>query len=237
LAVTFTHLLPEVGAHDFGVENDYPLGYLIVLMSYLGLVMIEKVIFPHKHNPIDYDATDEESLQSTDSRLLPPPSLKGNLVTPIMLLVALCIHSIFEGLIFGLQETDERTLSIMIAILSHKPIETLFLGIVMVKEYVELSTHIIIITVLSVITPLGICIGMALHDIESTAIATFSAIASGTFLYIATTEIIGEEFHNCKSDSERWKKFLSLCVGLAFVFVLRIWVGEHEHDNEPDHDH
>jgi len=212
---------------------------VIVLLSYLGLIIIEKVTFRHPH----LEHSDEEPLQSRgDNRLLPPtPHKKGNLATPIMLLIALCIHSIFEGLVFGLQDTEAQTVTVMIAILSHKPIETLFLGIVMVKEYVQLSTHIVIITILSIITPLGICIGLALNDLEisPTANASFGAIAAGTFLYISTTEIISEEFNSCMNNAQRWKKFIALALGLAFIFVLRIWVEEHDehHDDHDDHDH
>jgi len=244
LGVTFVHLLPEVQEGFASAEIDYPVGFALVLVGYVVLVLLEKVLFHHQHSHNPHQTTDEEPLQNSRDRDRNGESgfKKSSIVTPVLLMIALSIHSVLEGVVLGIQDSEASTLSLMIAILTHKPVETLFLGIIMAKEGVNLSTHIVLVTILSIVTPTGICIGLALDhltDLSDEIIASFSAIAAGTFLYISTNEIISEEFHGATSASQRVIKFVSLLAGLGFIMAIRIGVSDdHGHSgHEGEHDH
>jgi zinc transporter 1/2/3 len=272
LGVAFMHLIPEVieGFADIEHDLDYPIGYVLILAGYLLILMLEKVIFHHSHDggshshdqghtkekgyasyekpepanayrrPVPSDKLLEEEYDEIDAET----EKKNNIITPIALALALGIHSLFEGIVFGVQENPQLTLTMMIAISCHKPIEMLFMGIVMVKEFVSRRFFIFIISILAICTPLGTGIGRLVMSSQppDVVVQTFSALAAGSFIYISTTEIISEEFQVSKSAKTRWFKFLCLLLGLGFIFIIRTWLDdghthEHDHDHDNDTDH
>ena len=75
-------------------------------------------------------------------------------------------------------------------------------------------------------TPLGILIGMMTSGFfrpgaELYFDAVVSALAAGTFLYIASIDMLQDEF--LKTGS-RWAKWLWAVCGLALTAVLALWV-------------
>lgn len=74
------------------------------------------------------------------------------------------------------------------------------------------------------ISPLGIIIGMSIHQIFEGKIAIIISlflisIAAGTFLYISIVEIISEEF---KNSQDKWMKLFLLLIGFSFMSILAI---------------
>jgi zinc transporter ZupT len=72
---------------------------------------------------------------------------------------------------------------------------------------------------------------------SESVVSAFNAIATGSFFYIGTTEILAEEFHtHAHKRLERWLKFAALFVGCALMAVVRIWTGDEDHAGH-SHDH
>ena len=85
------------------------------------------------------------------------------------------------------------------------------------------------VTIFSVASPLGICLGWVLLDASLVWSAVFKAVAAGlrhpnctsnaligTFIYLSATEIAVEEFSITKN---RFSKFVCYMVGLTLVAV------------------
>jgi len=195
------------------------------------------------HNHHLLEDTGDEELHTIQKHVLPTEKLvhghrtpydkEGSLVTPILLFIVLSIHAIFEGIVLGLQSEIKPTLSIAIAIILHKPVEALTLGIVMCVEVVSRANYFIISVIFSSVAPVGILIGL-LVKITSTVppilVGIFSALAIGSFLYISTTEIIADEFHRTTSNKEKWMKMAAVFIGICFVSISEIWLGDsHSH--------
>ena len=66
--------------------------------------------------------------------------------------------------------------------------------------------------------PVGIGLGWWLSDSSLLVVGTFESISAGTFLYIATVEVIVEEF---AIQKYKWTKFLFYTI--ACLFVCCIW--------------
>ena len=82
-------------------------------------------------------------------------------MTPFILMIALSVHSVFEGLALGMAPTIKDVLNMLIAICVHKGAAASSLGISLVKTFPEnfkLCRQLIFIFSLS--TPLGVGIGM-----------------------------------------------------------------------------
>jgi zinc transporter ZupT len=81
------------------------------------------------------------------------------LFASLLVFLMLTVHSTFEGIVLGVSEDDEATIAILIAIISHKWVESLSLGIIMIKEDLRRLWFIVLIVAFSLLTPLGIMIG------------------------------------------------------------------------------
>ena len=144
---------------------------------------------------------------------------KGGL-TAYFLLLALGFHGLFEGISLGIQSTIRQTLFLFLAISLHKWAASLSLGISFVKSGIKKKQFIIMILIFSIISPLGVIIGMALSFLSSDILAgIFLSISVGTFIYIACSEIIIDEFSDNKY---KFPKFISFLLGAGIVIVLSI---------------
>lgn len=114
-----------------------------------------------------------------------------------VLLIALSMHSVFEGIALGLTKETSATINIMVALLLHKPAAAISLGVSISKNFVQKNEEkkgIFLLCIFAAATPLGILIGMALQHTSDMVEVIFNSFAGGTFLYIAASEVIVEEF-------------------------------------------
>ena len=145
---------------------------------------------------------------------------KKNSLISYLLLFALGFHGLFEGISLGIQKTIKGALFLFIAISLHKWAASLTLGISFVKSDVSKKEFIIMILIFSFITPIGIIIGIILTSTSDDLIAgIFLSISVGTFIYIACSEIITDEF--AKKDN-RCKKFFCFLFGAGIVLILNL---------------
>ena len=176
--------------------------------------------------------TNKYEIKSTsEENFLESHSKKGSFIS-YLLLFALGFHGLFEGISLGVQQTIKGTLFLVLAIALHKWAAALTLGISFVKSGVSQKEYIFNILIFSFITPMGIIIGMALTSFNSDYIAgIFLSISVGTFIYIACSEIIIDEFHK---KENRYIKFLCFLLGAGIVLGLNIMEllsdSEHHHN-------
>ena len=139
-------------------------------------------------------------------------------MTPFILMLALSVHSVFEGLALGMAKDMTSTLDMVIAICIHKGAAGTSLGISLVKTFPDnfrLCRQMILIFALA--TPLGVGIGMAVVKAGEIYDVIFSSIAAGSFLYIACSEVIIEEF---SIPGNRYWKLLAFLLGAAIITLL-----------------
>ena len=141
----------------------------------------------------------------------------------------------------GIQSEIKGTLFLLLAIALHKWAASLTLGISFVKSGVTKKQFITMILIFAFITPVGIALGMALTSLSNNTVAgIFLSISVGTFIYIACSEVIVDEFSN---PDKKYYKFLSFLLGAAIVFALTLVevyteAGHgHHHDHEHEHEH
>ena len=134
-------------------------------------------------------------------------------ITPYILLLALGFHGFFEGMALGIQGELRNTLFLALAIAAHKWAASLTLGISIIKAQIKLKQLIIMILIFGLIGPVGIALGMIIKATANKIVeGIFLAISVGTFLYIACTEVLVEEFEN--SENKYWKFFAFMVGGV-----------------------
>ena len=139
-------------------------------------------------------------------------------MTPFILMIALSVHSIFEGLALGIETDLNSLINIVIAILVHKGAASCSLGISLVKTFPEDKALCVkLLCVFSLATPLGVGIGMAVANAGDIYEVIFSSIAAGSFVYIACSEVIVEEF---SVPGNRYLKLLAFLFGATIITLL-----------------
>lgn len=118
--------------------------------------------------------------------------------------------------------TAESLLQLSIGILIHKSVASISLGASLANSGLYPVQNFIIMFIFAMIAPIGVGIGMSIHDASPITDAIFLSISGGTFIYVACTEIIVHEFD--MPDHGRCMKFgKSIMVLLGGLLITCLW--------------
>lgn len=140
-------------------------------------------------------------------------------IRAFIMLAALSLHSVFEGLAVGLQVTVEQVLSVFGALILHKCIIAFSIGLNLVQSRLSLMKIIGSNAIFCTASPLGIGIGILLVKYESPFAGELTSgilqgLACGTFLYVTFFEVLPHEFNK---PADRELKLLFVVLGFIFV--------------------
>jgi len=143
---------------------------------------------------IKHSKTPSKSKQARDSRKL-LSSVRGFLVV-----LALSVHSLFEGMAVGLEETSGGVWQLFLAITIHSIAIVFCIGTEMVSSGTRQARIITSMVVLSVVTPVGVVMGLllTLHAQTETGahvllVGVLQGVAGGTLLYITFFEVLSRD--------------------------------------------
>jgi len=117
-----------------------------------------------------------------------------------MMVFAISLHSLFEGLSVGLMVKTQVLLQILVALLIHKSIISFSIGVQLVDGDLPTSVVLICLAIFAAMAPLGVGFGMLLLKSLDNVIKTFisgilQGIATGTFLYVTFFEVLPHELN------------------------------------------
>ncbi|KAM7285296.1 zinc transporter ZIP1 [Ixodes scapularis] len=147
-------------------------------------------------------------------------------IAGILIVAALSFHSLFEGLSLGLQETEQSTWIMFLAIAIHKYVISFVVGFDLSASRVRPRNVVIYMGVFSVMSPIGALVGaITRHNLEgSTVVAALNGIATGTLIYVTFFEVLQRQ-KNVKLHG----LLQLLAVGLGFgVMLILIAVLPHD---------
>jgi len=139
-----------------------------------------------------------------------------------LLMMALSLHSLFEGLALGLLKSNETIVNVFAALVLHKLVMGFSLGLNLVQSNLSLCSIIGSIMFFSVTSPLGASVGIVFADQYHTPLAgfiagSFQAVACGTFLYVTFFEVLP---HEMNAGGDRILKVLSIILGFSLIAVM-----------------
>jgi zinc and cadmium transporter len=188
LSAAFLHMMPTA-IEALGESTG-----LFLLLGYLLMLILEKFTMAH---PCGEEACPNHRLGYTA-------------------LFGLSVHSIISGIALGVglgeAEHVSVSLALLAAILVHKVPETLALmgllaGSGWVKRKILLS-----LVIFSLMGPIGIFIGSILNLSSHWALSSAMAVSAGTFLYIASSDLL-PQLH--KKMKQEWLHFVAFLLGLG----------------------
>lgn len=138
------------------------------------------------------------------------------------MLMALSIHMVFDGLELGLLDTDSQVWSLLLALSIHKVLILFSMGLNMC-ESTTVAKFAIAMVYLSLISPIGVGIGIVLSSEEENvavmrASAFLQSFAVGNFIYVAFFEILLKEFISV--DGNRILKTSATVIGFALFAMI-----------------
>lgn len=211
LGAGLIHLLPDSNENFsdlLSADFSYPMGALICAIGFLLVLLIEKVV-----------------MGGNEDRLVVEASQSGGAMVPYMLALVLSVHSFIAGIALGAESQIGASAALFIAIIAHKSVAAFALGVNLQRGAVMRARSVGVISLFSIMTPLGIVAGTSLGALlsgraEQWFEGAFDALAAGTFLYVAVVDIIGGEF---SLREQPGFKFFMVSIGVGLMALIAIW--------------
>ncbi|CAD8116244.1 unnamed protein product [Paramecium sonneborni] len=220
LSVGILHILPE--SNETLIEFvDYPIAFLIAIFGFSLLLFVEKVLFRNiednscsqelqqldhqgKHQVIILENSEH---QHTD-KLINSFKHDQNSLKPYLLSITIGLHAIFEGIAIGVTTKTSDTLALGLTLMSHKWAEGWALGIAFRQSNIQKDRQIKFIICAAFLSPIGIFLGMLISNQSILIIGIVQSITAGSFIYIASTELIVEEFNKIQNQTFQYILYL-----------------------------
>ncbi len=208
LGTVFFHLIPETIAAQpdlSGGQTDVLTNFMI-LNGFMIVLFVERVLVRHRHH--DCDDVAEHRHQ----------------VVGISAFIGLSIHSLMAGFALGASFVAPRlALVIFLAIVSHKSVAAFSLATVFRLSNIPLRRALAMLAVFALCTPVGALLSLPLlHTLSDIHVTIPTALAAGSFIYVATMDLLPEAFHDTR---KRLGPFVALSIGiLVMLLVTRIGV-------------
>jgi len=198
LATVFTHLLPQ--AMEQGEAETVG---LFVLIGYLLIFFVERFLFYRR-------------------------SENGDHVHPVVsttAFIGLSVHSVIAGMGLAVfMPSPEVAMALLISILAHKTPAAFSLASLMILAKHSRRRIVISMVVFAAMTPLGaLVLAPALNTGSERLMVVLTSMVTGTFLYVATADLLPEVFH---SRHNRWLHLLLLLLGILIMGTIGL---EHHH--------
>uniref|UniRef100_A0A182KDN8 Zinc/iron transporter n=1 Tax=Anopheles christyi TaxID=43041 RepID=A0A182KDN8_9DIPT len=145
------------------------------------------------------------------------------------LLLALCMHSLLEGLAIGVQNSGPKVLLLLGAVSAHKFVVGFALGVQLCANGArERCSHVLQVLTFSLGSVAGIGVGMGLDGLNETLttliMPVLQGLAGGTLLYVTVSEVLPRE-----RAKRRWHtrgmgpvQFIAVVVGFSLMSVLSL---------------
>lgn len=250
-ATCFLHMIPEVDQAMFELQKQdedltkYPFSQLLICVGFLMVYFVEEVAyyiistipgneeFKNKVAPlnrhikldtfVDFDIDKASDEKETDEQLKQSPK---KLLRCILITIALSFHAVFEGIAIGLQNSASNIWYLFVAVSLHSVTLLFCVGVELLFSRKSYALIFLFILVLSVMSPVGVFIGLGVtsptdEETASTsrASALLEGLSTGTILYITFFEVLAKE-----KDRQQYRigRGLALLGGFGLMALLQI---------------
>lgn len=138
-------------------------------------------------------------------------SLRG-----LLIVLALSVHELFEGMAMGLENSPAHVWLFFGAIASHKFVLAFCVGVELIVAKTNTKLAVCYVLIFSVVSSIGIGVGMAISSSTGAILAggVLQAIATGTLVFVVFFEIL-------KKSGSGLLQFVAVLVGFFGMFGLQ----------------
>ncbi|KAG2310960.1 hypothetical protein Bca4012_025458 [Brassica carinata] len=149
-----------------------------------------------------------------------------------LLIVALCFHSVFEGIAIGVSDSKSDAWRNLWTISLHKIFAAVAMGIALLKLIPKRPFFLTVVYsfAFGISSPLGVGIGIGINATSQGAAGDWTyaismSIACGVFMYVAIHHLISKGYkprEECYFDKPIYK-FLAVFLGVTLLSIVMIW--------------
>lgn len=143
----------------------------------------------------------------------------------VLLMIALSLHRIFEGLSIGLKSSVFGVWSLFLAVMCHEVVIAFSLGMHLANVKTNRTKLILAVILCCMMGPLGVTIGTLVTELGTMTNTinivngVLQAIATGTFIYVTFFEILNEELEKNVSVLSMIFLFVGFATMAALGFI------------------
>jgi len=217
LAAGLVHMLPDADEIWTGLGWDYPMAFALAGFAFAFMLLVEHVLLPEQAHQEVHAPSGERFARIAEHH--------HDALSAYAVLTALSIHSLLAGVALGAQPDLSRALVISLAIIAHKSAAGFALGVSLARSPLPTKQSWRLVALFAVATPVGGLVGALVGEILDGRLAAnfeavFLSIAAGTFIYVATFDILRDEF---PAPGGRFAKWLVLTMGIGAMGMLAFW--------------
>ncbi|XVF77096.1 hypothetical protein PTKIN_Ptkin14bG0012700 [Pterospermum kingtungense] len=224
---------------------DYPFAFMLACAGYL-LTMLADCVISYVYGKANKGSSANGDLElqgAEQSKSFPngtgavraePSSFTSvsSLGDSILLIIALCFHSIFEGIAIGVAETEADAWKALWTISLHKIFAAIAMGIALLRMIPErpLLSCIAYAFAFAISSPIGVAIGIIIDATTQGPVADWifaisMGLACGVFIYVSINHLLYKGYRPQKKVSvdTPHHKFLGFLLGVAVIAVVMIW--------------
>ncbi|PIA28660.1 hypothetical protein AQUCO_06800082v1 [Aquilegia coerulea] len=252
LGTALMHFLSDSN-ETFGdlTTKEYPFAFMLASAGYL-LTMLADCIISHVYSKEDSNGGDAEagiqqqqekasnngrSSQLNDSEgmhhpVKPSVAAVRSLGDSILLIVALCSHSVFEGIAIGVAETKADAWRALWTVSLHKVFAAIAMGIALLRIIPDrpLLSCAAYAFAFAISSPIGVAIGIVIDATTQGHVADWiyaisMGLACGVFIYVSINHLLSKGYLPQKSTflEKPLYKFLAVTLGIGVIAVVMIW--------------
>ncbi|XP_057465794.1 zinc transporter 11-like, partial [Actinidia eriantha] len=153
---------------------------------------------------------------------------------PHLGIVALCFHSVFEGIAIGVAETDANAWRELWTVCLHKIFAAIAMGIALLRMIPDrpLLSCAAYAFAFAISSPIGVAIGIIIDATTQGVMADWiyaisMGVACGVFIYVSINHLLSKGYAPQKwvSVDMPLYKFSAVLLGVGVIAVVMIWVG------------
>lgn len=143
----------------------------------------------------------------------------------LLIVLALSVHEIFEGLAVGLEPTTSNVWYMFVSISAHKVVIAFCIGVELIVHKTKPWLVTIYIFVYAIVSPVGIAIGVWVSNADGSeafeiASVVLQGLAAGTLLYVIFFEILSK-------NKDGIVQYFAVVLGFFLLFGLK-FLGKRE---------
>ncbi|CAJ1963920.1 unnamed protein product [Sphenostylis stenocarpa] len=258
LGTAMMHFLSDAN-ETFGdlTSKEYPFAFMLACAGYLMTMLADSVISSVlakvgrdgdakdlevqgaetskvSDNGVTSQSQNRNHSDSTTDHNLASPALGSarSLGDTILLIVALCVHSVFEGLAIGVAETKADAWKALWTICLHKIFAAIAMGIALLRMIPNrpLMSCAAYAFAFAISSPIGVAIGIILDATTQGRVADWifaisMGLACGVFIYVSVNHLLVKGYmpHKPTTVDSAYFKFFAVLLGVGVISVVMIW--------------
>ncbi|KAI3918040.1 hypothetical protein MKW92_053792 [Papaver armeniacum] len=227
-------------------KNRYPFAFMLASFGYASTMLGDCIISyvtqrSHSNRDAKIEVEEGRSMEELERNTIAPSThlqptevlLKNSSFSDTLLLIAaLCFHSIFEGIAVGVADNKADAWRSLWTISLHKIFAAIAMGIALLRLLPDRAflTTIAYSFAFAVSSPIGVGIGIGIDATTQGKVADWiyaisMGFATGIFIYVAIHHLISKGYQPEKPSffDTPFFKFASVLLGVGVMAVVMIW--------------